>query len=176
MRLPGKGGAAPPTEPSDTAQTRLGRRNPEEHGAAMTLLEPAGKRPDPALLGGFVPREAEDEIARALLRPCFGKDRETMLLLAFDGFGRLARMERAGGGTAHQCSIPPYCWRALLCDATARVLLAHNHPSGAAWPSEADARCTHEAAAFLNLVGIELADHLIFVESGHFSFRKAQLI
>lgn len=142
----------------------------------MTLLEPVGKLPDPALIRGFVPREVEDAVARMLLRPCFPGDREALLLLAFDGFGRLARMERAGGGSARQCSIPPHCWRALLCDATASVLMAHNHPSGAAWPSEADKRCTREATAFLHLLGIELADHLIFVESGHFSFRNAQMI
>ena len=51
--------------------------------------------------------------------------------------------------------------------------MAHNHPSGAPWPSDADRRCTLEAALFLRTLGIELADHLIFVERGHFSFRAA---
>ena len=142
----------------------------------MMLFEPVGKFPDPAMLAGFVPRKAEDAIARQLLRPCFPDDREALLLLAFDGFGRLIATERAEGDATGRCSIPTRCWRSLLDRGVASVLMAHNHPSGVAWPSNADIGCTREVALFLRPLGIELADHLIFVESGHFSFRNAQLM
>lgn len=142
----------------------------------MMLLEPAGKFPDPAMLAGFVPRKAEDAVARQLLRPCFPDDREALLLLAFDGFARLVTTERAEGDQAGRCSIPPRCWRGLLDRRVASVLMAHNHPSGIAWPSDADIGCTRETALFLRPLGIDLADHMIFVESGHFSFRHAGLV
>ena len=149
---------------------------PARMDAAMTLFEPVGKLPEPSALSGFVPCQSEGAIARQLLRPLFDDERETLLLAGFDAFERLVRIERADGDATGRCTIPPRCWRALLGGAVAAVMMAHNHPSGAAWPSDADMRATQEAALFLRTLGIDLIDHLIFVELGHFSFRRAQLI
>jgi DNA repair protein RadC len=142
----------------------------------MTLYEPVGKAPDPRALAGFVPRKSEDDIARDLLRPHFPVDSELLLLAGFDGYERLVRIEHADGDRSGRCIISPHSWRGLLGSDIATVLMAHNHPSGAAWPSEADRRCTQEAALFLRTLDVELVDHLIFVENGHFSFRRAQLM
>ncbi len=142
----------------------------------MTLLEPVGKVPDPSLLAGFVPCKSEDEVARHLLRPLFDADRETLLIAGFDAYERLVRLERAGGDSAGRCVIPPQCWRALLGTGITAVIMAHNHPSGAAWPSDADRRSTQDAAHFLRTIDVELIDHLIFVDHGHFSFRQGQLL
>lgn len=142
----------------------------------MTLYEPIGKAPDPLVLAGFVARESEGGIAGDLLRPHFPPDREILLLAGFDGYGRLVRLERAEGDRSGRCVISAHSWRALLEKDIATVLMAHNHPSGAAWPSDADRRCTQEAALFLRTLDVDLVDHLIFVESGHFSFCRAQLM
>lgn len=142
----------------------------------MTLFEPVGKAPEPSALAGFVPRQSEDPVARQLLRPLFDDDRETLLLAGFDAFERLVRFERADGEGTGRCNIPPRCWCSLLNGRIAAVVMAHNHPSGAASPSDADIRTTHEAAHFLRTMGIELVDHLIFVAGGHFSFRTAQML
>lgn len=144
--------------------------------SAMTLYEPVGKASDPSALAGFVPRRSEDEIARDLLRPHFSSDRETLLLVGFDGYERLMRIERIEGDATSRCIILPHNWRGLVGGGIATILMAHNHPSGVAQPSEADRRYTQEAALFLRTLEIELVDHLIFIESGHFSFRRAQLI
>ncbi len=142
----------------------------------MTLLEPLGKIPDPPVAAGFIPCAAEDDIARHLLRPHFAADRESLLLAGFDAFDRLVRLERAGGDDARRCHIPPRCWRALLDHGVVAVLMAHNHPSNIGQPSDADIATTRETALFLRVIGIELADHLIFVASGHFSFRSAEML
>lgn len=142
----------------------------------MTLFEPVGRVPGPSALAGFVPCRSEDAIARQLLRPLFGDEHETLLLAGFDAFERLVRLERADGDATGRCIIPPRCWRGLLDSGIATVVMAHNHPSGAAWPSDADIAATHEAAHFLRTMGIDLVDHLIFVGHGHFSFRSAQLL
>lgn len=143
---------------------------------AMILLEPIDKLPRAAGAAGFVSRDAEDAIARHLLRPMLFADREIALLAGFDVYGRLAGLESAAGDTTGRCVITPSCWNRLLGQRVATVLMAHNHPSGIARPSDADLRCTQEAGQFLRLLGIDLSDHLIFVESGHFSFRGAGLI
>lgn len=140
------------------------------------LSDPVGKTPQPAALAGFVPRRGEDGVAQHLLRPYFSQDRERFLLASFDAFDRLAALESAEGDATGRCMIPPRCWRNLLGGGIVRVLMAHNHPSGTAQPSDADLRCTQEAALFLRTAGIELTDHLIFVDTGHFSFRDAQLL
>ncbi len=142
----------------------------------MTLLEPVGKPPHPAAAAGFVPRDAEDEVARYLLRPMFFADREIVVLAGFDAFDRLVGLESAVGDTTGRCVITPQCWHRLIGHRPATVAMAHNHPSGNARPSDADTRCTREAGQFLRLIGIDLSDHLIFVESGHFSFRNAGMI
>ncbi|NIJ37035.1 DNA repair protein RadC [Sphingopyxis panaciterrae] len=144
--------------------------------AAMTLYEPVGKAPDPLALAGFVPRESEGGIARDLLRPYFPPDREMLLLAGFDGYERLVRLEHAEGDRSGRCVISARSWRALLDSDITTALMAHNHPSGAAWPSNADRRCTQEAALFLRTLDVDLVDHLIFVASGHFSFRRAEFM
>ncbi|WP_422061259.1 JAB domain-containing protein [Sphingopyxis sp.] len=142
----------------------------------MTLIEPIGTLPPSTEAAGFVPRDAEDAIARHLLRPLLFADRETVLLAGFDGYARLVGLECAEGDASGRCVIAPTCWNRLLAQRVETVLMAHNHPSGIARPSDADIRCTREAHALLRLIGIDLIDHLIFVESGHFSFRHARLV
>ena len=43
----------------------------------------------------------------------------------------------------------------------ARVLIAHNHPTGSASPSEEDARTTNSLQKMFNDVGIDFIDHVI---------------
>jgi len=142
----------------------------------MTIFEPVGKAHAAAMRPGFVPCEAEDAIAGQLLRPQFADDRESLLLAAFDAFQRLVGLERIDGETPRRCIIPPRCWRALLGSNAATVVMAHNHPSGIAWPSDADSAATQDAALFLRIIGVDLVDHLIFVADGHFSFRTAEML
>ena len=44
---------------------------------------------------------------------------------------------------------------------TSQMIIAHNHPSGVAEPSQADERITRRIKAALELVDIRLLDHLI---------------
>lgn len=142
----------------------------------MTLLAPTDQPPGRSDIAGFVAADAEDDIERDLLRPHFLVDRETLLLAGFDAVGRLVCVERTGGDNASRCIIPPRCWRSLIGSGVVAVTMAHNHPSDDPRPSAADTRTTQEAALFLRTIDIDLADHLIFVTYGHFSFRSAGLL
>lgn len=62
--------------------------------------------------------------------------------------------------------------RAFQLGAT-NIMLAHNHPSGCSRPSTIDERATKKLADLLSCLGLKLVDHLIFSESGLFSFAKA---
>jgi DNA repair protein RadC len=66
-------------------------------------------------------------------------------------------------------------WRALENDA-ANLMLAHNHPSGIAQPSQADHSATHRLAVTAKGLGIGIVDHLIHGAGNWFSFRRAGLL
>lgn len=65
---------------------------------------------------------------------------------------------------------------AVLLDA-ARVVMAHNHPMGDAWPSRADRDATARLARALATVDARLVDHLVVGQGGAtWSFRAAGLL
>lgn len=61
----------------------------------------------------------------------------------------------------------------LLCS---RIILLHNHPSGAAQPSMADKQLTQRVAEAAKLFDIELLDHIIISRNEFFSFRAEGLL
>ena len=57
-----------------------------------------------------------------------------------------------------------------------KLILVHNHPSGAAEPSAADRQLTARLKEAAALFDIRLLDHLILAREGDFSFKRAGLI
>jgi len=55
----------------------------------------------------------------------------------------------------------------------AKVILAHNHPSGDPTPSQADQELTRYLIQTLALVDIQVIDHVIIGQQGNFSFAEA---
>lgn len=58
---------------------------------------------------------------------------------------------------------------AINCKASG-VIIVHNHPSGAVYPSEDDIEVTNKIFMTLMLSGLSLIDHYIFGRDGEFSF------
>ncbi len=56
------------------------------------------------------------------------------------------------------------------------LILVHNHPSGNAQPSYDDLETTKKLQAAGELLGIEVADHLIVTAQSHHSFRDSGLM
>jgi len=65
--------------------------------------------------------------------------------------------------------------RALQANASA-VILAHNHPSGAAEASESDRLFTEDVLAALKPLGVKLLDHVVIAGDGAFSFADSGLM
>lgn len=57
-----------------------------------------------------------------------------------------------------------------------KLILVHNHPSGAAEPSAADRQLTERLKEAAALFDIRLLDHLIVAREGDFSFKRAGLL
>lgn len=94
-----------------------------------------------------------------------------------DNRNRIIKDEILFRGTIDRAAVYPrvVVQRALKYNA-ARLLLYHNHPSGVADPSEADQRITKEIRKALDLVEIEILDHLIVCPAEVTSFAKASLL
>ena len=58
----------------------------------------------------------------------------------------------------------------------AAVILAHNHPSGVAEPSQADLDITRQLKKVLDLVEIKVLDHIIIAGGDTVSFAERGLV
>ena len=106
------------------------------------------------------------ERAGAYLLECFdGESREVIYQLCLDRKGKLRACKRLGEGSVASADLDVrrLVENAILTGASA-VILAHNHPSGVALPSDGDYTATMRVRAALNAIGIELADHIIVAD------------
>ncbi|HPW02090.1 MAG TPA: DNA repair protein RadC [Rectinema sp.] len=63
-----------------------------------------------------------------------------------------------------------------ITDRACAIIVAHNHPSGNLEPSDEDVDITKRLRQSGDILGIPMLDHLIFSESGYFSFMEHGLI
>jgi DNA repair protein RadC len=88
----------------------------------------------------------------------------------------IAYEEPFEGGTGHVSIDYRACVKqALQFDASA-MIMAHNHPSGLAKPSQSDIDCTEQLIKALQLVDVALIDHIIIAKNKAFSMRSEGFI
>ena len=104
-------------------------------------------------------------------------DHEVFCCLYLDNRHRVLRFDELFRGTIDGTSVYPreVVKEALAVNAAA-VILAHNHPSGVAEPSQADERITRRLKSALDLVDIRLLDHLIIGDGAATSLARRGLI
>lgn len=105
------------------------------------------------------------------------KEREVFLVLFLDNQHRLIKQEEMFLGTINTATVRPreIIKSALYCNAAA-LILAHNHPSGIAEPSEADKWITKKIQSAAELVEIRVLDHFIIGKGCYTSFAEAGLL
>jgi DNA repair protein RadC len=115
-------------------------------------------------------RSPADVVAR--LGPLLlDREEEELHVLGLDARHRLVGTFVAGRGALNLVYAEPRdLFRPLVRMAAASAILVHNHPSGDATPSEADALLTERFAHAGVLLGVRLVDHVIIARSGIFSF------
>jgi DNA repair protein RadC len=119
------------------------------------------------------PERVKDYLQLHLAR----RGHEVFAVLFVDAQHRLIRLEEMFRGTLTQTSVYPreVVKRALELGAAA-VVLAHNHPSGAAEPSRADEFLTHTLSRALALVDVRVLDHLVVGDGETVSFAERGLL
>ncbi|GEQ33944.1 DNA repair protein RadC [Marinilactibacillus psychrotolerans] len=71
---------------------------------------------------------------------------------------------------------PREIYRGAVKYAAARIIIAHNHPSGNPEPSEADLSFTKRMTKAGEMIGIELLDHIIIGENTYVSLKEYGII
>jgi len=152
LRLPGLG---PARYVQLQAALELSRRY------LRATLQRAGPLTDPAAARHFLVAEFKS------------LEREVFACLFLDTRHQVIAFEVLFQGTLDAATVHPreVVRRALALNAAA-VILAHNHPSGIAEPSQADRLLTRRLSDALSLVEIRVLDHLVVGDGATASFAE----
>lgn len=102
-----------------------------------------------------------------------GLKHEEFWVLYVNRAGREIRRERVsqGGVTATVVDVKIILRSALQCLASS-VILFHNHPSGALYPSPEDDRLTQRIIKGAEAIDIRVNDHIIVTDTGFYSYNE----
>ncbi len=100
-------------------------------------------------------------------------DHEAFAALFLDSQYRVLAFEVLARGTLNQASVyPREVVKCALRQQAAAMILAHNHPSGIAEPSDADRALTRRLRDALALVDVRVLDHFVIGEGAPVSFAE----
>jgi len=106
-----------------------------------------------------------------------GRAHEVFVCIWLDAQHRVISFEEPFRGTLTQTSVyPREIVKAALAANAAAVIFAHNHPSGAAQPSQADELLTRSLKEALALVDVKVLDHFIVAGNHALSFAERGLL
>ncbi len=120
------------------------------------------------------PALGSPDAVRQYLRLQLGRQpHESFLVLFLDVKNRLLACDEMFRGTLTHTSVyPREVVKAALHHNAASVMLAHNHPSGSAQPSESDLLLTRALVQALALVDVRVLDHFVIAGAQVHSFAE----
>ncbi len=108
-----------------------------------------------------------------LLAQLSDRNHEVFAMLMLDNQHRVIRFEEVFHGTIDRSAVyPRVLVEKVLRANAAAVILAHNHPSGVAEPSQADRRMTERIESALNLIDVRVLDHIVVGDGQTASFAE----
>ncbi|MEQ3634411.1 DNA repair protein RadC [Thalassolituus sp.] len=137
---------------------------------ALTILESRLHKPQHTFTN---PRDVRDYLKLNLAE----KEHEIFAIMYLDNQNGMINLTEMFQGTIDAATVyPREVVKTALQFNAAAVILAHNHPSGVAEPSQADKLITQRLQQALSLVDIRTLDHFI-IGSGHpYSFAEHGLL
>ncbi len=111
-----------------------------------------------------------------LARQFVGRRNETVFVLFLDAKCKMIHCRNMGEGSVNSAAVPirRIVELALSLNASS-VVLAHNHPSGIALPSDDDVLTTKRLARALRAVDVELVDHIVVADGDFVSMVHSKL-
>jgi len=158
------------------ALKRIKGLGPAKRAEVAAVLELARR----SMAGELVARpvfDAPGKVKEYLSLQLGMREHEVFAVLFLDAQTRLVKLEEMFRGTLTQTSVYPreVVKRALELGAAA-VILAHNHPSGAAEPSRADEFLTQTLKSALALIDVRVLDHFVVGHGQVVSFAERGLL
>ena len=115
------------------------------------------------------------EAARTFFESCFGRSDPSQEILWVAHLDEEARCLHVSHHTGDETGAA-FPIREIIADAavhcSAGIVLAHNHPSGDARPSESDCRATRRLATAAQALNCSVLDHLVFAGKECSSLRQ----
>lgn len=149
---------------------------PAKYAAMLAAVELGNRYHNAALKRGkaLTSRVAAQRFLASRLRK---RAQEVFAAIFLDNGLRVICYEELFYGTINETAVyPREIVKCGLKHNAAKIILAHNHPSGRAMPSHADKEVTYFVQQALALVHIDLIDHIIIGAAENFSFAKAELL
>ncbi len=154
-RKKGRAKESLPASPSTAGASELQAHEQAVIDAAMAIVRYRLRQPGACLDG-------VGEAATLVMLQLGELDRECFLVLLLDARSRLIAIEEIARGTLTQVVVHAReVVRAAMRHNACAVILAHNHPSGFAVPSDADIMMTKHLKAALAVVDVATLDHLV---------------
>ena len=124
-----------------------------------------------------VPLDTVERIGDFFLDLFTCEGNEVMYQLCLDAKGRKLTCRKLAEGDPASVSLNlrAIVQNALKCNAV-MVAIAHNHPSGVAFPSQGDKIATAQICDALEAVNVKLVDHIVVAGNDYISFRHNGLI
>lgn len=105
------------------------------------------------------------------------QQREVFVVLLLDSQHRLLKYVELFHGTINAAPVyPREIIKLVMQHNAAAVILAHNHPSGVAEPSQADQRVTERLKKALGMIDVALLDHFVVGSGEPVSFAERGLL
>ncbi|MGX7092829.1 JAB domain-containing protein [Hutsoniella sourekii] len=100
-------------------------------------------------------------------------EREELMVILLDSKNQILKSEIVFKGTVNSSvAHPREIFKLAVQYPTARIMVAHNHPSGDTEPSHADLLFTRRLKMCGEMMGIELLDHIIVGYGNYYSMRE----
>lgn len=106
-------------------------------------------------------------------------DREVVCVINLKADGTPINCNFASMGAINQSiACPRELFKSSILSNAAAMIIVHNHPSGALYPSKDDTFLTDKMLKLCGMMGIVLHDHVIIGgdNSSYFSFRKKEML
>jgi DNA repair protein RadC len=142
-------------------------------GAAAELARRVRARPSAARIRLSSP----DEVAGYYGPALEAKKKEVFRVALLDSQNGLLRDVQVSEGSLSAAIVHPReVFRSAILEATAHLILVHNHPSGDPTPSKEDLHLTRQLVEGARLLGMRIHDHVIIGHGRHASLAQRGLL
>jgi len=138
-------------------------------------FDPYSRRADRIFKKSYI--NSTNEAGEYCLNLFYARIYESFFVICLNSQNKVISCEKVSEGASDEIVVyPRHIARMAIRNNAVKVIIAHNHPGGTTIPSTEDISITREIKDSLNVVGVELFDHIIVSDNEYNSFAKLNLL